>query len=173
MKLLKIPSTFQASKDHLGMLKGSPLQRQGKEHLTQGRCGLLERRKGTLLGPLLSSLRHHLCPSLATCIRNPVLCWQGQYIVQIWANSPVLVRASLLWRDNMTKETLTKENTYNEAGLQFRPLSSWWEAGHHPGRHGTGRGKSTTSWSKDSQGEIIFLRQPRGWFGSTLGRAWA
>ena len=34
------------------------------------------------------------------------------------------------------------------AGLQvqrFSPLSSWWEAWQHPGRHGAGRVKSSTS----------------------------
>lgn len=44
-----------------------------------------------------------------------------------------------------------------EADLQFQqfsPLPSWWETWQYPGRHGTGRGKSTTSSNKGSQEEI-------------------
>ena len=50
----------------------------------------------------------------------------------------------LLWRDTMTMASLTRK-AFNWEGsltvLRFNPLSSWWGAWQHAGRHGT-RGKA-------------------------------
>jgi hypothetical protein len=43
------------------------------------------------------------------------------------------LRISLLWRDTMTRATLTKENILIGAGLQFQRFSLL----HHSGKHGT------------------------------------
>ena len=41
---------------------------------------------------------------------------------------------------------------------RFSPLPSWWEACHHPGRHGTGeRAESPTSCSEGSQEETTVI----------------
>lgn len=70
----------------------------------------------------------------------------------------------LLWRDTVSQQLLGKYLL--GAGLRvqsFGPLSWWWEAWQHPGRHGAGEGAFYTRL-EGSQEEIVLH--------SALGRIW-
>jgi hypothetical protein len=69
-----------------------------------------------------------------------------------WANEPpaadgVFVRVSLLGRDTMTMMILKKKGIHWGwlTVQRFSPLSSWWRAWQHAGRHGAGEGAESST----------------------------
>ena len=73
---------------------------------------------------------------------------------------PILFRVLLLWTDTMTKATLLR-TAFNWGWLRGSEVqSSIIEAGtwQHPGRHGTGRAESSTSYLKAASRILTFRR---------------
>jgi hypothetical protein len=117
--------------------------------------------------PLFSSLQSSL-KSIHGFNPNPfckLLLWhKGLYLLS--SLQYVLVRVLLLWRDTLTKATLSKGKDLIWAGSHFEtfsPLSPWWEAWQFPGRHSVGEGpESSSPWSEGSQEKPGILRQIGG-----------
>ena len=62
----------------------------------------------------------------------------------------VLVRVSTAVKKHLDQGKSYKEQHLIGAGLQvlrFIPLSLWWEASQHPGRHGVGGTGGSTCWT--------------------------
>ena len=102
---------------------------------------------------------------MAVCLGTDSLIWsKTDFPVRFSApqsKSPtVLVRVSIAVKRHCEQGNVPKEQHLIGAGLQlqrFSPLSSWWEAWQHPGRHGAGEGaESSTSWSEGRQEDTLF-----------------